>query len=294
MTAVPAPTLADLLALYEQDYLPHHSPATQYYYRWLFGCFRTRYGSVLLTALTPGLLRRWRDELRQRLAPGTVRTYMAVLSGVLRIAVEDLDWLEAHPMGKVRKPPLPNARVRFLDTGEQARLLAACQQSRNPWLYSVVMLALTTGARKNELRRLTWPDVDLEQGVLKLARTKNRQKRSVPVVGQALTLLREAADATQVGWVFPARDGQRPISLDHAWRNARARAGLTDFHFHDLRHTAASYLAMSGASLREIAEILGHKNIQQTLKYAHLVLPHTRGVVARMAAQFLQGPLETP
>jgi integrase len=213
---------------------------------------------------------------------------MAVLSGVLTVAVVDLDWLPSHPMGKVRKPPGPAERVRFLDADERTRLLAACQQSRQHSLYMVVLLALTTGARKTELRRLRWPDVDLEQGVLKLARTKNKEKRAVPVVGQALARLRELAAAGQAGWVFPSAYSPQPVAVDKAWQVARRRAGLVDFHFHDLRHTAASWLAMSGASLREIAEILGHKNIKQTMKYAHLTAPHTRGVLERMAAQFLE------
>ena len=77
--------------------------------------------------------------------------------------------------------------------------------------------------------------------------------------------------------------------MEKAWNVARKRAGLVDFRWHDLRHTAASYLAMSGASLREIAEILGHRTIKQTMKYTHLVEPHTRGVLEKMARQFLQG-----
>lgn len=72
-----------------------------------------------------------------------------------------------------------------------------------------------------------------------------------------------------------------------AWELARERAGLEDFRFHDLRHTAASYLAMSGASLLEIAEILGHKTLSMVKRYAHLSAPHLAGVSERMAAKFL-------
>ena len=282
-------TLDALLTIYEHDYVPHLTPATQYYYRWLFRGLRCQYGRLPLQDLTPAWLRAWRDTLRQRLAPGTVRTYMAVLSGVLRIAVVDLEWLEVHPMDKVRKPPKAEDRVRCLDEDERARLLAACQRSRNPALYLLVLLALTTGARKTELRRLRWSEVDITHGSLQLIRTKNGEKRRVPIVGQALTRLQALAEGAQAGWVFPSADGQRPVTMEKAWNVARTRAGLVDFRWHDLRHTAASYLAMSGASLREIAEILGHRTIKQTMKYTHLVEPHTRGVLEKMARQFLQG-----
>jgi integrase len=80
------------------------------------------------------------------------------------------------------------------------------------------------------------------------------------------------------------------VWIDRVFHQAVMRAGIVDFRFHDIRHTAASYLAMSGASLRDIAEILGHRNIQQTMIYAHLVESHTRGVVERMVHRFLRPP----
>jgi integrase len=76
----------------------------------------------------------------------------------------------------------------------------------------------------------------------------------------------------------------------YAWMKARAEAGLGDFHFHDLRHTAASYLAMRGASLLEISQILGHKHFEQTRRYSHLSESYVRDVVQRMADKFLRDP----
>jgi Phage integrase family len=92
-----------------------------------------------------------------------------------------------------------------------------------------------------------------------------------------------------VPWVFPCPDGRYPTEIESPWRTARAQAGLVDFHSHDLQHTYASYLAMSGASLRDIADLLGHKNIQQTLIYTHLMPSHTQDIVQRMSKKFLDG-----
>jgi integrase len=78
------------------------------------------------------------------------------------------------------------------------------------------------------------------------------------------------------------------MDIRYAWEQARTRAGLEDFRFHDLRHSTASYLAMSGASLVEIAEVLGHKTLQMVRRYAHLSEAHTAGVVERMVGRFLE------
>lgn len=83
--------------------------------------------------------------------------------------------------------------------------------------------------------------------------------------------------------MFPSANGLKLLDCSTAWEQAVRRAGLEDFHFHDLRHTAAIYLAMSGASLRDIAEILGHKTLAMSAKYAHLTQAHTAQVVERMA-----------
>jgi integrase len=81
--------------------------------------------------------------------------------------------------------------------------------------------------------------------------------------------------------VFPGRSGIRPIVMKKAWYSALAKAGIENFRFHDLRHTAASYLAMNGASIPEIAAVLGHKSHQMASRYAHLSDGHTRSVVER-------------
>jgi integrase len=89
--------------------------------------------------------------------------------------------------------------------------------------------------------------------------------------------------------VFPRADGLQPLDIRSAWQTARKYAGIPDFRFHDLRHSAASYLAMSGASLAEIAEVLGHKTLTMVKRYAHLSEAHTASVVARMNAAIFGG-----
>ena len=187
-------------------------------------------------------------------------------------------------MRKVSKPKQPRGRVCFLSDEERTRLLAACQASRNPHLYLVVVLALSCGARKGELVSLRWPDVDLKRATLTFQHTKNGERRTVPLTGQALHLMRHHAKVRCLDTllVFPNDQGKRFFRFREAFENAVKRAGIVDFHFHDLRHTAASYLAMNGASLHEIAEVLGHKTLAMVKRYAHLSEAHTRGVMKCM------------
>ena len=242
-------------------------------------------------AITPAWLRSWRDQLVRRLKPDSVRQYMDAFGAVLTVGFNELAWLPEHPMRgrQVRKPPASRGRVRFLSPEEQERLLQACRASHKPGLYPLVFLALATGARRGELFSLRWQDVDLERGWLRLEQTKNKHPRAVPVAHVALDMLRAwRQEAHEAPWVFP-RMSQAPFPYEYAWHAALLRAGLAgSLRFHDLRHSAASNLAMSGASLIEIAEILGHKTLAMVRRYSHFTQAHTAGVVGRMAQQFIR------
>ena len=212
--------------------------------------------------------------------------YLAVLSHAFTVAVREWQWCDDNPVRKVTKPQEPRGRVRYLSEEERERILKECKASRNPHLYTVVVLALATGARKMELISLRWSDVDLKRGLLTFHETKNGERRSVPLVGYALDVLTQHAKVRRLDtWlVFPKPTGGKFLRFREAFDNAVERAGIADFRFHDLRHSAASYLAMNGASLMEIADILGHKTLSMVKRYAHLSEAHTRNVVQRMNA----------
>jgi integrase len=187
---------------------------------------------------------------------------------------------------KISKPKEARGRVRFLADDERERLLAACQTSRNKHLYAIVVLALATGARMGELLDLRWSDVDVKRGTLTFHQTKNGERRAVPLTGYALEVLTQHAKrrCPDTSLVFPDSTGTRPVGMREAFEWAVKRAKITNFRFHDCRHIAASYLAMNGASLAEIAEVLGHKTLAMVKRYAHLSEAHAAGVVARLNA----------
>ncbi len=290
--AVTMHTVADLLERYEKDFLPSKAPATRRQQASVFKVIDHDLGEVALKDLTPALLRQWRDDLLTRypVESGTARRYLMCFSGPLTAAVREYEVLTENPLRKITAPPANRGRVRFLSDSERERLLTSCQHSRNPALYPLVLLALTTGARKEELRRLRWGQIDLERGMIRLEETKNGERRLLVVTGRALQVLKgwRLTDRRPEAWVFPSKkyDRHKPTLIGVAFEHAARRAGLDNFHFHDLRHTAASYLAMSGASLLDIAEILGHKQLTQTRKYTHLLQGHKAKVVGRMLEHF--------
>jgi integrase len=271
-------TINDLLSRYRQDVFPQKRSSTVYNQVYHLRWWETQLGHYALAEITPALIVEYRDKLARTRKNSTVRRYLAVLSHAFSLAVE-WQWANENPVNKVRKPKEPRGRVRFLTDDERERLLAACKVSRNRYLYLIVVLAISTGARRGELLSLRWPDVDLKRCTLTFHETKNGERRAVPCTGFALDLLKQHAKGRCPGTslVFPDAKGRKPLSMKDAFANSVQRAGIADFRFHDLRHTFASYLAMQGASLLDIATVLGHKTLQMVQRYAHLSEAHTAG-----------------
>ncbi len=256
--------------------------------------FKKQIGFKRLSEVTPALMTETKgkflrektrnDKLRQ---PQTWNRYLTSISCVFESCCRDWQWLELNPARRVRREREAPGRVRFLSDDERTTLLEACKNSRSPNLYPLVVLTLSTGMRRSEVRWLTWQQVDLANGVIILSETKNKEYRRVSVRGLALDLLRQHAKVRRIdtNYVFPGEKTEKtgePFHLDCYWGKAVKTAGLINFRFHDLRHSCASYLAMNGASLLEIAEVLGHKTLQMVKRYSHLAESHTANVVADM------------
>ncbi|MGZ8927059.1 MAG: tyrosine-type recombinase/integrase [Methylobacter sp.] len=287
-------TFAEMVDRYIKDVLPT-KPKQADKQKQQLEWWKEQMGSYALADISPAMVVKYRDELAagetrlggQR-SPSTVVRYMAALSHAFTIAVNEWQWLEDSPMRKVKKPKESRGRVRFLDENERQRFLTACKESSNNWLYLCVILALSTGMRQGELMGLKWQDVNLKDGYIILHETKNGDRRRVPLAGHGLELLREYAKLRRLdtNLLFPGKTHKdKPIDLRKPFENALKQAEITDFHWHDLRHCTASYLAMNGASLAEIAEVLGHKTLQMVKRYAHLSDGHVSNVVASMNAK---------
>lgn len=224
-----------------------------------------------------------RGNIRQS---NTLNRYRAPLSRVFKACLQ-WRWLDVHPLIGVEKEREPRGRDRFLSEDEIARLLEACDRSPCPALKCIVVLALSTGMRRDEVRYLKWSDVDLKAGAIIVQETKNGDRKRVAVRGKALELLKEHSKVRYAysDYVFVGKYSRNYGNpLDHrGFFNAAVKdAKIENFRFHDLRHSCASYLAMNKASDKEIQEVLGLKTVQMTKRYAHLRDSHVASVVEDM------------
>lgn len=288
-------TLSELIERYIEEILPQKPRSSADVLRQLTW-WKEQLGSLALDDISPARLAEAKLKLSKgttprgtRRAPGTVNRYIAALSHVFTIATKEWQWVQDNPMRVVTKLKEPRGRVRFLSDDERTRLLNACRNCASPVLLPIVTVAIYTGMRREEILELTWTNVDFERTRALIYKTKNDKPRAVPLAPPVMDALKECQRTrrSDTDLIFPSPEiPDQGIEIGKTFPKAVARAGITDCHFHDLRHTAASYLAMSGASLQEIAEILGHKTLSMVKRYAHLTEQHTAGVVARMAEKF--------
>lgn len=255
----------------------------------ILGWWKEKLGAYTLATITPDLIGRHRDKLQSEdgLAPGTVNRYLSALSKAFTNAVKEWHWLPDNPLQRVSKKPEPRGRVRYLSDEERGRLLDACRESEYKPLYLIVLFALTTGMRRGELFGLRWQDVDQERRVAVLQNTKNGDRRSVPIVPEVAELLKAHGKVRTIGndLIF-CKDNAETWLFDKAWYAALKAAKVKDFRFHDLRHSTASYLAMSGSTTAEIAAVLGHRTLQMVKRYSHLSDQHVGTVIERMTRKY--------
>jgi len=291
-------TMAQTIDRYSKEVLAHReNPVNQKTY---LKYWKEALGDYRLSDITPALIVEHRNALvgmenkyGRTIGLATANRYSQALGHVFTVAMKEWGWINQNPLLNIAKYKEPRGRVRFLSDEERLALLEACKDSDNPYLHTVVVLALSTGARKMEILSLKWQDIDFERKQIILHETKNDERRTLPLQGYALSLIQEHAKVRKFGcdYVFPSKKAKKdangkivyqPIDIRTAWENALKKAEIEDFRFHDLRHSTASYLAMNGASLAEIAAVLGHKTLQMVKRYAHLSEAHTHDVVAKM------------
>lgn len=302
----PSHTVTQMIDRYTRDVLPEKARGGKNEQAALLW-WRSKLGTRLVSEVTPDHIGLCRDELRRMktasgkvMAPATVLRYLMNLSHCFSTAVREWQWVKSSPVTAVKKPKVRNARKRYLNELERRVLLDACTSSNNPFLYTVVVVAISTGMRKGEIMGMRWSDITFFDGYAKLLlrETKNGEDRPVMLVGHALVsllALRQGMDARRSKCenhraplqkselVFPSTTNpEQPVDLRKPWEAALAASGVKDFRFHDLRHTAASYLAMGGATTLDIKSVLGHKSTQMAERYSHLSASHVDAVVRRM------------
>lgn len=236
------------------------------------------FGNRPIGQITRAELQDWQARKRQTCKPATVNRIMGRLRHMFNRAV-DWELLAESPMKGIRFLPENNARLRYLSLEECNTLIEACIA---PHMRAIVTIALHTGMRSGEIRNLQWKDLDFDTGFLIVRDSKNGQARHVPMDSTVSAVLRAWPHRSGSEYVFTNYMGGRIGWLQTGFGNALARAGFTDLHFHDLRHTFASQWMMAGGDLYVLKAILGHKSIAMTQRYAHLSPSYKKAMVGRM------------
>jgi integrase len=215
------------------------------------------------------------------MAPATINRELAFLKRLYNVAIGD-GLAESNPVKGVRQFKENNARVRFLSDDEETRLRKAIAEDH----WTLVAVALHTGLRRSEQFHLRWRDVDFGNGVLTVPRSKHGEVRRVPMNETVRDILAALPSRLRSPHVFPSATGETPIDsqnfVNRVFVKGLKAAAIEDFTWHCLRHTFASRLVMKGVDLRTVQEVLGHKTLSMTLRYAHLSPGHQLDAVRRL------------
>lgn len=240
---------------------------------------------VALSDLTPGRLESVLGVLaaEREWAPATFNRHRATLSGVFQLALHN-GKVQSNPARLVTRRKENNQRVRFLSQDEEARLIAVVRL-RWPGREAEIITAIHSGMRRSEQYRtaqvpdggLKWEHINFRAGVIRLARSKSGKPREIPINSVLRGTVRAIPQKIDSPYVFDGTDPQKWFG------KALSAAGIKDFHWHDLRHTFASRLAVAGVPMRHIADLMGHSEIQTTMRYAHLQPGHLADAVERLA-----------
>jgi integrase len=222
--------------------------------RYVLAQLDAAFGRLPVTDLSAFRIEGWKAARRKVVEPATVNRELTVLKAMLAKAVA---WhlLDIHPARDVKPFPVNNTRVRWLPADDLARLLAAAVGDvAAAWLVPAIIIAVHTGLRQAELLRLRWADLGPGRTIATIRRTKNNEPKHVPLNAtvQATLAALPVVGATVLAW--PWGDPVSDTTLYAAFRRACRAAGITDFHWHDLRHTFASHLVMAGVDLRTVQE----------------------------------------
>jgi integrase len=247
--------------------------------------FASLFGDTPLAQITTWQIEKWKAEEGRRLNPVTVNRRLTVIKHMFKKAVE-WDLAKSNSATSVKRFSVTSERTRFLSKDEIRSLLVECEkQVTSPWLLPLVTLALHTGMRQGELLKLKWQNVDLERGSITIIQSKTLRRKTIAINEPArdgLNWLQENRYG-ELLFLWPWGDPIGKVTVYDAFKKVCGAAKITDFRFHDLRHTFASHLVMAGVDLVTVKELLGHKTINMTNRYTHLAQEHKAQAVAKLS-----------
>ena len=250
------------------------------HYRGYCNNLKAFFGGRTLAEITPKLIVEYKAvRYAAGLKPASINRELASLKKAFNLAVREWEWCRENPVSKVSMEQENNQRDRWLSMEEEPPLLQGCA----PWLHNLVTFALHTGMRMGEILELTWRGVDFNRRTVMVVRSKNGERRTIPINETVLSVLRQKSKvrslSTELVFCSQVFTSMETGHLRRSFRVALRKAGIDDFHFHDLRHTFATRLVQAGVDLYKVQRLLGHKSPIMTQRYAHHYPESLRGGV---------------
>ena len=228
------------------------------------------FGSMILGAITPKLISDYKTKRREEgAAPATINGEIGLMRHAFNLAINDWEWIKDNPAKRVSREKVNNQIERWLTLEEERKVL----NSSPEWLQEIILFALNTGLRLNEILDLKWARVDLSRRTIAILEQKNQSKDTLPLNEISLRILEARAEDLGRGdvYVFHTRNGTRIAgrNLQQAFCLAVKRARIEKFRFHDLRHTFATRLIQAGVDIYTVQKLGRWKSISMVMRYAH-------------------------
>jgi len=272
---------------FAEDYLENYAKVNKKSWKCDNYCLNAHlvpyFGNYQLNEITPLLIEKYRAErMKSGIRKSSTNRELALLKKMFNLAI-DWQYTKENPVQKVKLfSEKDNLKERVLSKEEEIRLLTECVEHLKP----IVITALNTGMRRNEILSLTWNCVDLKLKIIHVVKTKSGKNREIPINNRLLAVLKEQKKLKKSDHVFPNPETNKPFrSIRHSFENACRRAKIHDLRFHDLRHTFACRMIQKGCDIETLRDLLGHHSISVTERYIHTNLDQKRSAVELLSEQ---------
>lgn len=290
----------DLIIFFKTNIAPNkYAHLEKYYY--VYDWWIDELGHIKIIDLSPSHLAAAKQKLiNEKIKKGknspettrsanTVNKYLMIFSAVLTWAVKEAELISSNPMSNISTLKKPDGRKRFLSVKEIQKLHKGCKE-HSLMIYVFFLISLFTGGRFNEVRHLTIETIDFQNNQVFFLDTKNNESRGVYINENVMKIVKEYIESRHIesGYIFISEKKKGVLAdIKGILEDIIKEQNIKDFHIHDIRHTTASYIAMNGGSLLDIAEILGHKSLVMARRYSHLTKKHTEKVLHNASNKML-------
>ena len=242
------------------------------------------FNDMLLSKINPRHIEEYKKLRLEKVKPGTVNRELTCLKYMFTVAEKFGKFDGKNPVKQVKFLQQRQYEMKILDRNEIKRLIDAS----TGYLRAMIIMALNTGMRKGEIFNLKWNSVDFVDNYIYVKETKSNVMRKIPMNFVVRSTLKEIKRESDFVFASP-KTGKHFTGTLHSFKTACKNAGINNLRFHDLRHTAATFMVMGGIDLVTVSQILGHSTIQMTMRYAHPTPENKRKAVDVLGSIFKPG-----